>query len=712
MNELERWQQNNDAYLAAALHWLRLKLLSQGDAPTPAPQPSLPARRPSWLGRLRQYGKRRLGLSPSQELVPAAPAQPPVTPGELARARQAMERAEQQDPPPALIQLGQRLGISRFERELLLLCAAMELDPQAARLCARAQGNAQQAYPSFSLALSLFDNPAWESLSPERPLRHWALIEINQPGAQPLTSSALRADERIVNFIKGLNRLDERLTALLTPLQPLEPAAAALSPSQMAAAERICQLLCQARGEGPPLVQLLGVDPLSQQQVAQQVAGDLGLLPYRLPVAQLPAQAAELETLIRLWQRESLLLPLALLLDGHDSDAAMASGQGATGQGAALERFLARAGGVLLLCSRERRPNPGRASESVEVGKPTPQEQRELWAAQLGQGAEQSPGQLAGQFDLNGSAIRELASRALAPGQGELTLAERLWAECVAHSRPQLDQLAQRLPVKAGWGDLVLPEQEERLLRQIAEQVRLRHRVYQEGGFAERMNRGLGISALFAGESGTGKTMAAEVIARELGLDLYRIDLSAVVNKYIGETEKNLRRLFDAAENGGAILFFDEADALFGKRSEVKDSHDRYANIEINYLLQRLEAYRGLAILATNMRQALDEAFVRRLRFIVSFSFPTAEDRQRMWQRVFPPQTHTSGLNLERLARLTLTGANIHNVAMNAAFLAAQADTPVTMPLVLEAARAEYRKLNRPINEAEFRWREPAAASR
>jgi SpoVK/Ycf46/Vps4 family AAA+-type ATPase len=198
--------------------------------------------------------------------------------------------------------------------------------------------------------------------------------------------------------------------------------------------------------------------------------------------------------------------------------------------------------------------------------------------------------------------------------------------------------------------------------------------------------------------------MAAEVIAKDLRLDLYRIDLSAVVNKYIGETEKNLRRLFDAAEDGGAILFFDEADALFGKRSEVKDSHDRYANIEINYLLQRLEAYRGLAILATNLKSSLDAAFMRRLRFIVNFPFPGKEERKTIWQKVFPPQTPTAALDCDRLAKLNLTGGNIHNIALNAAFLAAQARTPVTMPLILTAAKTEFRKLERPINEADFRY--------
>jgi SpoVK/Ycf46/Vps4 family AAA+-type ATPase len=198
--------------------------------------------------------------------------------------------------------------------------------------------------------------------------------------------------------------------------------------------------------------------------------------------------------------------------------------------------------------------------------------------------------------------------------------------------------------------------------------------------------------------------MAAEVMANHLRLNLYRIDLSAVVSKYIGETEKNLRRLFDAAEDGGAILFFDEADALFGKRSEVKDSHDRYANIEINYLLQRMEAYRGLAILATNMKSALDHAFMRRLRFIVNFPFPGVDLRRAIWERVFPPETPLKGLDYERLARLNLTGGSIHNIALNAAFLAAQAGTSVTMPLLFDAARFELRKLGRPVNERDLRW--------
>jgi SpoVK/Ycf46/Vps4 family AAA+-type ATPase len=206
---------------------------------------------------------------------------------------------------------------------------------------------------------------------------------------------------------------------------------------------------------------------------------------------------------------------------------------------------------------------------------------------------------------------------------------------------------------------------------------------------------------MFAGPSGTGKTMAGEMLANELQLDLCRIDLSQVISKYIGETEKNLRRVFDAAEDGASILLFDEADALFGKRSEVKDSHDRYSNIEVSYLLQRMEQYRGLAILTTNRKDALDTAFLRRIRFVVEFPFPEAAQRAEMWQRVFPRQTPTDGLRVEKLARLHAAGGNIRNIAMGAAFLAADAGEPVRMTHLLSAAKAEFAKLERPLSDLE-----------
>jgi len=416
--------------------------------------------------------------------------------------------------------------------------------------------------------------------------------------------------------------------------------------------------------------------------------------------------------LARLWQRESRLLPLALYFDAEELGGTEMERSGP------LSRFLSHSDGIFFVGIREFTPRLGRAHQAVDIAKPDAVEQQSAWAAALGPDAAHSPAQLAAQFNLNLPSIEILAGLAHAQAKdGARSVAGAAWDACRISERPRLDSLAQRLEPKMTWDDLVLPKAEADLLHQIAAQAAQRNTVYHEWGFDRKMNRGFGISALFAGESGTGKTMAAEVIANELRLNLYRIDLSQVVNKYIGETEKNLRRLFDAAEDGGAILFFDEADALFGKRSEVKDSHDRYANIEINYLLQRMESYRGLAILATNLKTALDQAFIRRLRFIVNFQFPTAADRRRLWSKAFMqheadkklPVPPLGQLDYDRLAALNLTGGHIHNVALNAAFMAAHRGTPVTMPLVLEAARAEFRKLDRPINEAEFKWTEPVA---
>ena len=266
-----------------------------------------------------------------------------------------------------------------------------------------------------------------------------------------------------------------------------------------------------------------------------------------------------------------------------------------------------------------------------------------------------------------------------------------------------MENLAQRIVPMSGWEDLVLPEPQVQALRQVASQMRHRMTVHETWGFSLKGRRGLGVTALFAGESGTGKTLAAEVLARELALELYRVDLSAVVSKYIGETEKNLKQVFDAAEEGGVLLLFDEADALFGKRSEVKDSHDRYANIEVSYLLQRMEAYQGLAILTTNSKSALDKSFQRRLRFTVSFPFPDSTQREAIWLRIFPDTTPTQGLDYARLAQLNVAGGNIRNIALNASFLAAASGTPVQMVHVLQAAKMEAQKIERPISEAEIR---------
>jgi ATPase family associated with various cellular activities (AAA) len=691
MNE---WLTNNNQYLETYLHWLRLKLteLSKPSNQKPEKKTECKVGWSFFPEKNQETGKPGNEESSVKKQI-----------AELAKTLQTLENKT--NPPPALAVLGEqfaqsRFKLSRFEQQILLLCAGMELDTRIADLCAKAQGNMNRPYPTFALAMALFDEPAWDAITAEGPLRYWRMLEINQPGAHPLMTSALRADERMVNFLKGLNTLDDRLSTLM---DSVAPSTEQLPASQQQTVNSILAYLQQAaQRQTAPVIQLIGTATASKKLIAAHIAGQLHLQLYRLSLENLPTQAAELETFIRLWQREALLLPIAFYLDGYDLEPT-----------AAVTKLLSHSPCLCFLEVREVWPKLDANTAVFDVANPTPVEQQALWQAELPELASQHSAQLAGQFNLDMASIRQIAQTSHTMEAKEAdALQARVWSLCLKKARPQLSSLAQQLDVKATWEQIVLPKETDLLLHQIADQVRHRVHVYDTWGFREYMNRGLGISALFAGESGTGKTMAAEVIANDLRLDLYRVDLSAVISKYIGETEKNLRRLFDAAEDGSAILFFDEADAVFGKRSEVKDSHDRYANIEINYLLQRMEAFRGLAILATNLKSALDLAFVRRLRFIINFSFPGIPERKAMWQKVFPQQLKTEGLDYDRLARLNLTGGAIHNIALNAAFLAAaRRQDSISMPVIMEAARTEYKKTDKPINEAEFRLIEAVGAS-
>ncbi len=604
--------------------------------------------------------------------------------------------------PPALDVLCTVFHLSPFERDILLLCAGIELDATFPALCAAAQGDPQHSYPTFSLALTALPEPHWSALAPNAPLRRWRLIDVNTNNG--LTSSPLRIDERILHYLAGIQHLDERLVGMIEPLHT----GGQLVPSHQALAERLVRLWTQATGDTLlPVAQLCGGETASKRAIAAAACESLELNLCAISAYALPSSPAEFEALIRLWEREAILSGSTLLLDCDDVDTSDAARE------RAITHMVETVNGILIVSGRERRRTLQRPMISLDVYKPTAREQRSAWQSALGSSARSLNGRveaLVSQFSLNTATISTASAAALgellhSQEADEITSDELhtlLWDACRMQSRPRLDDLAQRLEPAASWDDLVLPELQCQVLRDVAVHVNQRATVYETWGFATKGARGLGISALFAGVSGTGKTMAAEVLANELRLDLYRIDLSQVVSKYIGETEKNLRRVFDAAEEGGTILLFDEADALFGKRSEVKDSHDRYANIEVSYLLQRMEAYRGLAILTTNLKNALDSAFLRRIRFIVQFPFPDAVQRAEIWRCIFPTNTPTEDLDISRLARLNITGGNIRNIALNAAFLAAEAGEPVRMKHMLRAARSEYTKLEKALTEAEI----------
>ncbi len=587
-----------------------------------------------------------------------------------------------------------RFELSPFEKDILLLCTGMELDRGWGLLCGQAQGSDVSNYPTFSLALSTLDFPHWDAIIPNSSLRHWRLIELKD-NSNSLTTKELVIDEQILHYLLGNRHLDERLTGLLE----LVIDSPSLVSSHAKIADNIARIWVQATEI--PVVNLYGQDIASKKAIATAISEQLQLNLYTIAAEVLPSDTSQLYLLKCLLEREWLLNQSAFFLDcdyWENNDKP---------KDILVSLLLDNLSCPIIISSLERRRERTKSLIGVEVKKPSNQEQRLLWSESLAEIIPESNGHidtLVSYFNLNLPAIESVCLQLKSiENNGHNHLNEQLWQMCRSQSRPHLEQLAQRIESSVSWEDLILPESELNILRELAVHVRHKEKVYYHWGFAKKNARGLGISALFAGASGTGKTLAAEVLGNELQLDVYRIDLSSVVSKYIGETEKNLRKIFDAAEGCGAILLFDEADALFGKRSEVKDSHDRYANMEVSYLLQRIESYQGLAILTTNLKDDLDRAFLRRIRFVVQFSFPDFNQRAAIWQRIFPPDTPTQDLSFEKLAKLNVAGGNIRNIAINAAFLAANSQEPIQMKHILQAAQSEYSKLEKPLTDNEIK---------
>jgi hypothetical protein len=644
------------------------------------------------------------------------------------------------------------------------LCVAHAIIPDFPDLCAQAQGKAQMDYPTFGLALQAFPQPQWSATTPTSPLLHWQLLQIEVN--RTLTLSPLQIDSSILHYLMGEPYQDQQLLGIIQPFQVEAYQNFSLQPSHQQVAEQVVATLNTVgnatstryltspptpllQGEGSPVppfplqteespvppfprregglgglgsptshaptIQLCGMEVADKWAIAATACTILQRPLKVLSARRLPTDANELHQLMRRWEREVTLTNSILLLDCdlvNTSDAVLET---------AITQLIQELGTPLIISTTERLYIPQQPLITFDVPKLTYNEQRAVWQTHLGELTAELNGHvdtLVSQFNLSTPAIQAACLEATSLEQGSRGAEEippsniqnpkskiqnQLWDICRKMARPRLNDLAQPIDSTATWEDLVLPDAQRLILRDIVAHVRQRAKVYSEWGFAGKSGRGLGISALFAGPSGTGKTMAAEVMAKELRLDLYRIDLSTVVSKYIGETEKNLRRIFDAAESGGAVLLFDEADALFGKRTQVKDSHDRHANVEVSYLLQRMEAYQGLAILTTNLKESLDQAFLRRIRFVVKFSFPDATQRAEIWEHIFPSQTPTEGLEPKKLAQLNVAGGNIRNIALNAAFNAADAGEAVQMKHILAAATSEYVKLEKILTPAETR---------
>jgi ATPase family associated with various cellular activities (AAA) len=609
---------------------------------------------------------------------------------------------------PALEKLCQGFKLSEFERYLLLFCAALEIDSRFPDLCAEAHGDNHQYNPTFSLALSTLPNPHWSALAPDGPLRYWNLVELGSSSI--LTNTSLYIDERILHYLVGVKTTDPFLKDVIELPQNTKP----LIPSHQILADNVEALWKLSLAQRSlPIIQLCGFEFEDKTDIAQSVADRFERQVYLFNAQRLPSNPDDLASFIRRLERECILERRTLLLNCDEID------PNDRPQQSAIQQLLEKYEGFVMVTTLSPLQGIKRSMIRFDVPKPEPQEQLLAWQASVAELKSQLNGQgnlipdserlmqdlqeLTSQFQLSTSMIRRACTAAV----GQLTmpsapsLKQVLWQSCRVQARPGLDELAERIESKLSWEDLVLPPLQKGTLKEISAHVRQKAKVYEDWGFASKSRRGLGITALFSGPSGTGKTLAAGVLANELNLDLYKIELSAVVSKYIGETEKNLQRIFDAAESGGVILLFDEADSIFGKRSEVKDSKDRNANLEVSYLLQRMESYPGMAILTTNLQSNLDPAFMRRLRFVTQFSMPDAAHRAEIWRRIFPANTPTKGLNAERLAQLNTPGGNIRIIALNAAFMAADAAEPVQMKHILRATQTEYEKLGKSLTSVE-----------
>jgi ATP-dependent 26S proteasome regulatory subunit len=607
--------------------------------------------------------------------------------------------------------------LTPFDVHALLICLAPEIDLRYERLYAYLQDDATNKRPSVDLALNLLcptleaKLTARQRFAAAAPLFKHHLLHVFDDPAQPqppLLGKGLKVDERVAGYLLGADDLDARLLSYARHIAPQARLDDLLLPADLK--RRLNLLVRGSTGEGLVLY-LQGGYGLGKQTAAEALCRELG---QGLLVVDgeelLKVKDVAFNTLVRLVVREALLLDANLYWTGFD--ALLADDKRAWRQ--VLLRQLEERPGLAFLAGETAWEPSGdcwqRPFIRVEFPCPGAVEREELWAGALdGMGPELDLAALAARFRLSGGQIRDAAATArnLArwrdPDAGQVSMAD-LFAACRLQSNRKLAALAQKIEPHYTWDDLVLPPDRLAQLREICHQLKYRATVYEAWGFDRKLSLGKGLNVLFAGPSGTGKTMAAEVMAHELGLDLYKIDLSMVVSKYIGETEKNLARIFAEAETSNAILFFDEADALFGKRSEVKDAHDRYANIEISYLLQRMEAYEGMTILATNLRQNMDEAFVRRLHCTVEFPFPSERDRRRIWQGIWPAETPLDpALDLGGLARrFELAGGNIRNIALAAAFLAAGDGQVVKMPHLLHATRREYQKLGKVVTAGEF----------
>jgi AAA+ superfamily predicted ATPase len=624
--------------------------------------------------------------------------------------------------------LAKELDLSPFDLDLLMIALAPELDLRYERLYAYLQDDVSRRRPGVDLALNLLCPTVQAKLmrrshfGSHAPLiRHGLLYLIPDPNQvqPPLLAHYMKLDEQVVRLLLGQKDLSPTISPFSRLIKPtISLDELALSGDLQRA---LSALVLQARKACLPLrLYFHGPPGVGKRRTAEALAGESGMPFLSVNLSEAANASGNFELVLKLIFREAWFQDTLLYLGNLE---AISNDERAI---QCLSTALAGSRGIVILAGTQKRlPAPMAYTTEMAVPFPMPAfaQRRHHWQTALGDAGVALDAQdldaLAARFRLTPGRITSAViaarndalwrSATLSPDQNPAPsslqpMLSDLFAAAREQSGHDIEALARKVEPGYTWDDIVLPPDHLAHLKEICDQARYRHIVYGAWGFDRKMHLGKGLNVLFSGLPGTGKTMGAEVIAHELGLDLYKIDLSQVVSKYIGETEKNLDRIFTAAENTNAILFFDEADTLFGKRTQVHDAHDRYANIEVGYLLQKMEEYDGIAILATNMHQNMDEAFIRRVKLSVEFPFPEEPYRYRIWRGHFPAEAPSSDdIDFVFLARqFHLAGGNIKNIVLNASFMAAAEGQCIHMKHLILAARREFQKMGKSCTRAVF----------
>jgi AAA+ superfamily predicted ATPase len=594
-------------------------------------------------------------------------------------------RATQHDVPFA--RLASRFSLSESEVQVIALLAAMRIHPPTRELVQRHVAATELSIDAIRMLVygTQIALHTHDELSSYGTLRRFALIERNDNGgaASHESKHTWTITSRVLSLLHGENEIDRSLSRVCSrrDVLPLCDVATGIDALELGKTSLAANVVVIAAG----------MPGLGRRTFLTSAASDAGCNVLEIDARRLSKDALGAAAQLRAIARECRLLarvPLIANLEGEDERMELIGSE-----------LVANIEGPVLVTTTVQRPRIdwGRPVIVIEMQQPTTSQRTVLWKRALGEIGDVDADHLATNYPLAPALIARAAEAAKARASGRKLEAADVHAGIRAVLDDRLGQYAKRVTVTQTWEDLVLPREQVETITELMARIRERRRVYEDWGFAAKVGKGLGVSALFSGPPGTGKTMVAALIAKDLGLELYQVDLGKVVSKYIGETEKNLAALFDAAEAGHAVLLFDEADALFGKRTEVRSSNDRYANLETNYLLQRLESFTGICLLTSNHETNIDPAFLRRLSLHLRFELPDVEERAQLWRAMLPKAAPVAaGVDVQSLARrYAMSGGYIRNAALRAAFLAANDDGAITATHLERAARSEYEGMGK-----------------